>query len=512
MSRVAIIARREYLENVRTKTFWIGILIFPVVLVLIGAGAAWLETTKDVRKYAVVDHSGWLLKAVEDAASGPDLEKVFSNAISAYKSNKDSLNRFPDAIRHITPIIAGLKPNEVNLLARQFAVATAPESTLPLPEPAVKALKELHTTIREWWRGLPAEEAAKYAKDASKSRYQLVSMPGEGDALLNKLNDMVKHGKLFAYFVIGKDPISGSDGCKYVSNNLTDLELKDWFASTASDVVKSRRIVQRGIDEAVARWIQEPIVFEAGKVSASGVAESVDVTDIINQWAPVAFVYLLILTVMIAGQMLLYNTVEEKSNKVIEILLSSVSPKELMTGKIIGIAATGMTVIASWVIMLITAIKTMPYILRDFPTIDLWQTLGGTSIALFIAYYLLGFLLYAALYAAIGSMCSNLKEAQNLVAPLSILMVLPMIAMVPVSRDPNGLLAKILSYVPPLTPFIMLNRTAGPPTAVEYILTTVLLVVSIAAAFWAAAKVFRIGILMTGKPPRLREIIKWIVN
>jgi ABC-2 type transport system permease protein len=82
--------------------------------------------------------------------------------------------------------------------------------------------------------------------------------------------------------------------------------------------------------------------------------------------------------------------------------------------------------------------------------------------------------------------------------------------MYPIGKDPNGTLAKVMSFIPPFTPFVMMNRAAGPPTPLEYVLTASLLVVSIVAALWAAAKVFRIGILLTGKPPKLREIFRWI--
>ena len=85
-----------------------------------------------------------------------------------------------------------------------------------------------------------------------------------------------------------------------------------------------------------------------------------------------------------------------------------------------------------------------------------------------------------------------------------------LLAMVPIGEDPNGTIAKVMSYIPPFTPFVMMNRAAGPPTTMEYVVTTVLLLVSIAFALWAAAKIFRVGILMTGKAPKPLEILKWI--
>jgi ABC-2 type transport system permease protein len=88
--------------------------------------------------------------------------------------------------------------------------------------------------------------------------------------------------------------------------------------------------------------------------------------------------------------------------------------------------------------------------------------------------------------------------------------MLPLLVMIPISRDPNGTFAKVMSYLPPFTPFVMMNRAAGPPTMFEYVATTLLLVAAIAFTLWASAKIFRIGILMTGKPPKAMEILRWV--
>jgi len=89
-------------------------------------------------------------------------------------------------------------------------------------------------------------------------------------------------------------------------------------------------------------------------------------------------------------------------------------------------------------------------------------------------------------------------------------MILPLLLMTPVARDPDGLLAQVLSYFPPMTPFVMMNRAAGNPSLFEYIVTTILLVVSVIAMIWAGAKVFRVGVLMTGKAPSFSEMIRLI--
>lgn len=128
----------------------------------------------------------------------------------------------------------------------------------------------------------------------------------------------------------------------------------------------------------------------------------------------------------------------------------------------------------------------------------------------FVTYFVLGYLLYAAILIGIGSVVNTTQEAQALMGPVIMILMLPLLAMIPIGRDPNGTFAQVMSFIPPFTPFVMMNRAAGPPTLVEYVATTLLLVAAIAATLWASAKIFRIGILMTGKPPKMSEIVQWV--
>ncbi len=128
----------------------------------------------------------------------------------------------------------------------------------------------------------------------------------------------------------------------------------------------------------------------------------------------------------------------------------------------------------------------------------------------FLGYFLSGYLLFSAIFVGIGSVCNSLKEAQNLIMPVTMVLMVPLFAMIPIVQDPDGRLAKFLSWVPPFTPFVMMNRAGGEVTRLEYVGTGALLIVSILVAMWASAKVFRIGVLMTGKAPTPAEILRWI--
>jgi len=554
MNKAFLVALREYMENLRTKAFWIGILAFPVILALMIIVPILLEKEKDVRHYAVYDKSGFLLDAVESRAALPDLNKVFVWTKEKYDEEDEDFETLPAFLQQSAPTLSSLSHEAIEefsaLVARlygpegdqvsqllsqisdeqidaQFAAFGYEEITASKIRGMLDGLDE----IKDWWQNLPPEDAEKFGSGISKSRYKRIDVDLTGVDPEETLKKMLSDDKIFAYFVIGDDPVgtpasklAGSGGddpgltaesdlgkCKYVSNNLTDDDLLNWFRRYANAEVSSRRIAAAEIDAVDAKWIQRNVHFEAKQISETGEEEEVEKQDELREWAPVAFVYLLWISVFTITQMLLTNTIEEKSNKIMEVLLSSVSPIQLMAGKIAGIAGTGLTMVISWIVFFFAGIKLIPVFMDRAPEIDLALIARDPIyLASFVAYFILGYLLLSAILVGIGSVCNSLKEAQNLMTPVTILLIVPLVAMVPIGKDPNGTIAKVLSYIPPFTPFVMMNRAAGPPSVMEYVITTILLLISIVLALWAAAKVFRIGILLTGKAPKPSEILKWI--
>lgn len=517
-NKTYLVAEREYMENLRTKAFWIGIFIFPIILVISIVVPRLLERTKDVRKYAVIDHSGELkiFEAAMDRALSPDLAKVYVRLRELALSDSAKLSEYPEPIKKTAEFLKSVDEVTARAAGAQIDQIGRPGSELSkqiqeLPAEVRDGIKSGREALRKWWRSLPADEARQLAPNTDFSRYQLIDPPKSQDAEA-ALKRMVDKNEIFAYFVIGKNPVENSTDCRYYSNNLTDESLKGWFTDLVNDEVRERRFSKFDISKEKSDEILAPVAFESFRVAEGGKAEAkVGAKDTAHQWAPVVFVYLLWISIFSISQMLLTNTIEEKSNRIIEVLLSSISPKQLMYGKIFGIAATGLTMIVAWIIFFFIAIKFGPALFGFKPSFDLSFLLADKIyLASFVAYFIAGYLLYAALYVGIGSVCNSLKEAQNLVGPVVMVLMLPMLAMIPVGQDPNGALARFLSYIPPMTPFIMMNRTAGPPSTLDYVATTLLLVVSIWIAFRGAAKVFRIGVLMTGKPPKFREIFQWL--
>lgn len=508
MNRAFLVTQREYLENVRTKGFWIGILMLPIVLAMAATIPFIVEATREAKNYAVIDHSGWLLPTITKQIEAADFA-IFLQTTT--QTRRPTAYQAPPALLDFSDLIAELDDQQLHAVAFRILSALSHEGDfdhVELPAKLEQYIGHFGVQMAAWWSNRTAQEKAELSPRISTNQFVLLEQVPEDT---RQLNTMISDESLFAYFVIGAEPIVDSDGSRYVSKNLTNKDLLNWFGGYVSRQIRKERLRQEEIEPSVANWIQQPLIFAGTQISAAGEEEQVTADDVVHQWAPVVFVYLLWISILINSQMLLTNTIEEKSNKLIEVLLSSISPIELMAGKILGIAATGLTIIGIWVLMILSLLVFLPLSLDIALPFDL-STVASDPwfLTSFLLYFVLGYLLYAAILVGLGSVCNNLKEAQNLMLPVQLIQVIPIIVMVPIGRDPNGLLAQILSYVPPLTPFVMMNRAAAPPTTSEYVITTLLLVISIAVALWAAAKIFRVGILLTGKRPGIREIIRWL--
>jgi ABC-2 type transport system permease protein len=487
-NKILLVAQREYLENVRTKTFWISIFIVPILIALMIGGGALLNRLKEVQSYTVVDlGDGSLRDRAEREFRQNDLMQLFARARSVGPDGRAELR---DLAQRLGPLGPDEKPTAEQMLVLY--------EWMQRQDPAVLArAADLETSSKFHYR--PLDELGITATSAEQR--------------IQELNRRIQRGDLFAYFVLGEEPTKSLTGFDYVSNNLTDGSLRQAYENTLTRIVQQQRIEDAGISPAVARHIQERVSFGKKQVDATGSTAEVKRENEADKWAPIGFVYFLWIAIFSIANLLLTNTIEEKSNRIIEVLLSSVSPHQLMQGKIWGIAGTGLTIVGTWVGFGLLAAWIAPAFLGESGGLVqmLLVALGNSGyLVAFVLYFLGGFLLYAAVLVAIGSVCNTLKEAQNLMQPVVMVLMVPLIAMVFITQEPNGLVARVLSFVPLFTPFTMMNRAGGPPELWEYVVTTLLLLLTIWFVMRAAGKVFRVGVLMTGNPPKLKEILGWL--
>ena len=502
MRKSLLVAQREVVEAMKTKGFWISILLLPILLTISIAAPVLLERAKSVRTYAVVDGSKWLADAVEEASSVSDTRRLLLEASTRQLLGKD-LSGLPPALQALAPVARQMTPAELDSAARVLALADT-AATAGMPDSARAAVLAAIPEYRSWWDTASARTVRAAHSAPARARYKRV--PATGD-----LGKRLADGELFAYFEIGPDPVKDNEGMAYVARNLADDDLRDWYEAQATAVVRQRRLEQRNIDHATAVWLNTESKFTERTVSETGEQAAVGMKDKLRQNSPMVFVYILWIAIFSITQGLLTSTIEEKSTRISEVLLSSVSPVQLMAGKILGVAGTGLLMITTWLLTAYAAVKIVPTWLGAPASLDLTPILNDPLlITSFVVYFLLGYLLYSAILIGIGSVVNTIQEAQALMMPVMMTLMLPLVAMMPIGRDPNGTFAKVMSYIPPFTPFVMMNRAAGPPTLMEYVVTTLLLVGAIAGMLWASAKIFRIGILMTGKPPKAMEIWQWV--
>ncbi len=200
--------------------------------------------------------------------------------------------------------------------------------------------------------------------------------------------------------------------------------------------------------------------------------------------------------VMTGAGILLNSVIEEKSTKILEVLLSSASVPEIMGGKILGVAGLTGTVIGVWALAGTVALMAFAPGLAG----DLGAVLMGKGLIFYFAAYLVGgYLMYASLFAGIGAFCESQRDAQTLLGPIMLVMSIPIIFMSQAIRTPDSPILNLLSWIPPFTPFLMPARIAGDPSTVQVIGTTVLMLATTVVIVWGSGRAFRAGALATGK-------------
>jgi ABC-2 type transport system permease protein len=315
----------------------------------------------------------------------------------------------------------------------------------------------------------------------------------------------VRAGKLNGYIVVDKDALEGKGKVNlYVFKPKTaDMDSFDRIERIVNRAIVDERCKLRNISRELLSWLRD-VPFRQVELGEEGAGEKVQSEkDMISRMlVPFFFMYLMFMGIFGMGQHMLSSLIEEKSSRIIEMLLSAVSPFELMAGKVLGLGAIGLTVVGIWAGLAYGGASSYGI------TVDI----STVTLAYFAAYYVLGFLIFSAMLAAIGSVCNTLKETQSLMMPLTLIFVVPMVTWTEIVRNPDGMMSRVMSFIPPLTPMVMVLRLSSGSGVwwVETAASFALLAATVPVAIWAAAKIFRTGILMYGKRPGLREVVVWL--
>ena len=326
----------------------------------------------------------------------------------------------------------------------------------------------------------------------------------------------------------------------YYSESQLALDARMDIERSARRFVRNHKIVASGIDESLINSLDTKVRFEPKSIIPKEKEES-NLTSVIAALIGGTMGFIMYMTVFIYGMMVMRSVMEEKVNRIVEVMISSVKPFQLMMGKIIGVGAVGLTQVGIWAI-LIPTISFLVQLVFGFdansmnaPGADMagaaaaeidpedamamfqagWEELKSQNwlmiFPLFIFYFLGGYFLYASMFAAVGSaMGDDLGEGQALTIPITIPVIIAFYIMVVAVRSPDSSLAVWSSIFPLFSPIVMPARLAFSPPAWQVILSMVVLAASSVFFVWLSARIYRVGILMYGKKVTLKELGKWM--
>jgi len=436
LRKILLLARRDYIESVRTKAFIIGLVVAPLLFGGGGFVAAMINKKTDLRdrRIAVLDHTGLVAPFLLRAAS----EK---NAREAY-----------DKFTH---------------------AQTAPLYVL---------------------------------EDAAPS-------PGDPDPQRLALSDRVRRRELFAFLEIWPPALHPGQETKkpersvayYTNAGGIDLT-RNWLREPLNRAVRSVQLAQLGVHASHFEDLMAPVAIDPLNLLVrdpqTGALEQAKKKDEIAEFAtPFGMMMLLTMIVMVGTAPMLSGVTEDKNQRIFEMLLGLVTPMELMAGHVLAALGRSLTSSAFYIFSSLLVLQGM-------------AMMGAAPLHLlpwFVVYVVAEVTMLASFAAALGAACNSPQDAQNLAVVLMVPIMIPFFVLMPVMRDPNGTLATVFSLLPPFTPMLMLLRQSMPvgvPAWQPWVGLAAMLLWT-AGGTWVAARIFRVGILMQGQPPKLAEIFRW---
>jgi len=328
------------------------------------------------------------------------------------------------------------------------------------------------------------------------------------------LSRQVRDKNIHAFLEIGHDIIHPGDDpersrIKYYSENSFVDDIKNWISWPVNNRIRQLRAVELNIDpqavDDLLYWIN---IDGMGLISmdnkTGGLKDARESNPLESILIPYILMFLMFMMVMMAAVPLLSAVMEEKMERIAEVLLGSVTPFQFMMGKVLGGISVSLTGSSIYIIGGIITATQLGY----------EDVIPYNIIPWFLVYMVLNILMVGSVMAALGSACNDSKDAQSLQFPAMLPLILPMFFLLPVIKEPLGVLATSLSLIPPFTPLLMLVRQASPVSIPTWqpIAGLIGIVIFTVISVWAGGKIFRTGILMQGKKPKLSTLIKWAIK
>jgi len=340
-----------------------------------------------------------------------------------------------------------------------------------------------------------------------KMTFEFVSTPTTSTAI-DSLRSLVEEKKLDGYIRIPKNAIS-DNGSKIVIGlrNTSDFDSRREIANSLEGIVLNERLANHGISSSLIDSLSPENSIEVLKVTSKQETEDSGIGFVAGYITG----FILYLSLLIHGSLMMQSVIEEKNTRVIELIISSIRPRDLMLGKIFGVCLAGMLQIAVWALMFaMLSFLALPAIATSIGP-SLAAIITPESLVYFVLYFVGGFLIYATLYATIGAMVEQASDAQSLAMPITFLIVIAIISMTSVIQNPSTTASVILSMIPFFSPILMMGRIySETPPFWQIALSFVLMGLTFFFISSIASKIYRTGILMYGKKFSFKEAFKWV--
>ncbi|PHQ79335.1 MAG: hypothetical protein COB69_08160 [Phycisphaera sp.] len=456
MNRMFLIAWREFASTALTKGFIIGGFVVPAVILVVMITLLPIllkdEGPAITGEVSIIDNSGVV---AEDIARRLSIEVLTAEAMPIEVPEIDPEN--PPKPEETAAMLSSVMPSAV-------------------PELTVNTLA-LDTDV---------EEAKELLREGTADDGGLLALAVIDENAVATMDVDANGVPKFGAFQL------------FVKPRLKD-KVQSTIRRSISDSIREARLEQAGLSPEMINSLTRVNAGRTKEITEEGERDSIGG---LNMLLPGGFMILMMMAVMIGGQYLLTTTVEEKSSRVVEVLLSAVSPMQLMTGKILGQLMVGLLIMIVYGGVGITGLV--------FAAMA--DIIDAMIIFWLFAFFLLAYIQIASMMAAVGSAVNEMREAQSLMTPVMAIMMIPYLLWMPVAMNPSGTFAVVCSFLPPVNSFMMIVRIAStePPALWQILVSLAISVVSSYIILRGAAKIFRVGLLMYGKPPNLKTLIKWI--
>ncbi|MBX3227649.1 MAG: ABC transporter permease [Labilithrix sp.] len=444
MRRALLIARRDYLAAVRTRAFIVSLLLMPILSSLaIGFQVMTAQAERGTTKrYAVVDRTRSFREALEEANT---------------------------------------RRTNVEIVDPKTKLLNAPIYGLEFVEPS-------------------ADEP-----DAVQQQRLLLSQRHQ-------------RGELEGFLDIGPDvllvaprtgPPDDRRSVRFQSEKAIERDFSTWAGRVINDAVQARRFAAHGLTPEMIREAQTPVRQQFKGATrldpASGkIADSTDDHRIVSFVLPAILVAMMLMVVVLSAVPAMQGIVEEKQQRIAEVLLGCVTPFEMMLGKLLGVVAVSLTIA--------TVYLGGGYLVAG--RFGAASVVSPALIAWFVVFLVLAVLAYGSLFMAVGAAAGDLKETQSLQMPVTFVAVMPILLLGTILREPNGKVALVGSFIPFSSPMLMMARlsTSAEVPFWQPALAAVGVLVTALACVWAAGRIFRVGLLLQGKGVRMSDLVRWVVR